>query len=33
MRYIKEYERIGLNQFIKNHKKKNYLEKWDLSIV
>ena len=27
MRYIKEYERIGLNQFIKNHKKKNYLEK------
>ena len=25
MRYIKEYERIGLNQFIKNHKKKNYL--------
>ena len=26
MRYIKEYERIGLNQFIKNHKKKNYLE-------
>ena len=22
MRYIKEYERIGLNQFIKNHKKK-----------
>ena len=24
---IKEYERIGLNQFIKNHKKKNYLGK------
>ena len=26
LRYIREYERIGLNEFVKNHKKKNYLK-------